>query len=346
MSKSKTMLRVLCVVLSLVMALSVGGVKAQAADEKPSKCVSSNTFDVSNVSIGLTISELKQKVLNDVDPTFSDQGGKETIHTLTVNEAGSIVAYVQQTGGWADFGFFCNRNIEKENTFYYTYEKSDVALVDYINFPVDKGTTIYMGGYWHKKNRQFGYIDFIPASKMIKLDYCAEDENGKNVFYIKNINDSIDHTDVVAFDGAKTAKEVNENLINFEYAGSSTEDGAKVTLGKQGIYTLAVTVYTEDGSQILFSFNVNTKDYLNISSTKIDNPISILANTNVIVGKAAPGATVYVKIGKKEYSGKVDENGFYRIITASLKEGKKVSIWQKVGKKSSKKLSVKVAKGD
>ena len=75
---------------------------------------------------------------------------------------------------------------------------------------------------------------------------------------------------------------------------------------------------------------------------KIDTPYSILAGTNVIVGKADAGATVYVKQGKKTYSAVADSNGIYRVKTAKLGKGKSVKIWQKIGKTTSKKVTVKV----
>lgn len=76
---------------------------------------------------------------------------------------------------------------------------------------------------------------------------------------------------------------------------------------------------------------------------KVDTPISILANSNIVVGKAEAGAAVTVQYGKKKYTGTADEDGIYRIITAKLKKGKKVTIWQKVGNDTSEKVTVKVA---
>ena len=79
--------------------------------------------------------------------------------------------------------------------------------------------------------------------------------------------------------------------------------------------------------------------------SKPAKPISVLAKTNVVVGKAKPGATVYVQYNKKKYSAKADADGYYRIVTATLKKGNKVLIWQKLGSKTSGKLSVKVVAG-
>lgn len=76
--------------------------------------------------------------------------------------------------------------------------------------------------------------------------------------------------------------------------------------------------------------------------SKVDIPYSILAGTNVVVGKTEAGATVYVKQGKKTYSATADANGIYRIKTGKLSKGKSVKMWQKVGKSTSKKVTVKI----
>lgn len=74
----------------------------------------------------------------------------------------------------------------------------------------------------------------------------------------------------------------------------------------------------------------------------ITTPYSILAGTNVVVGKADPGAKVSVKYGKKTYTATADADGIYRVKTAKLKKGKSVTIWQTVDKQDSEKVTVKV----
>ena len=102
------------------------------------------------------------------------------------------------------------------------------------------------------------------------------------------------------------------------------------------VYLISV----EDNSK--GSKDSGSKDLSTDSNAEIDTPYSILADTNVVVGKAEAGATVNVKYGKKTYKATADENGIYRVKTAKLKKGKKVTIWQTVGKTSSEKISVKV----
>jgi hypothetical protein len=99
------------------------------------------------------------------------------------------------------------------------------------------------------------------------------------------------------------------------------------------------------GIRYIMSVKDSVKDSSQDSSdnaTGIETPYSILAGTNVVVGKADAGSTVNVKYGKKTYKATADENGIYRVKTAKLKKGKKVTIWQTVGKTSSEKISVKV----
>jgi Fe-S cluster assembly iron-binding protein IscA len=94
---------------------------------------------------------------------------------------------------------------------------------------------------------------------------------------------------------------------------------------------------------IRYKLSVNDSNEKGSKDTSNDvETYSILAGTNVVVGKAEAGATVNVKYGKKTYKATADENGIYRVKTAKLKKGKKVTIWQTVGKTSSEKISVKV----
>jgi hypothetical protein len=74
----------------------------------------------------------------------------------------------------------------------------------------------------------------------------------------------------------------------------------------------------------------------------ITSPYSILAGTNVVVGKADAGAKVSVKYGKKTYTATANSEGIYRVKTAKLKKGKSVTIWQTVNKQDSEKVTVKV----
>jgi len=96
------------------------------------------------------------------------------------------------------------------------------------------------------------------------------------------------------------------------------------------------------GLPYLLSVMDNSKDESSNLGESFSTPYSVLAGTNVVVGKAEAGATVNVKYGKKTYKATADENGIYRVKTVKLKKGKKVTIWQTVGKTSSEKISVKV----
>lgn len=77
-------------------------------------------------------------------------------------------------------------------------------------------------------------------------------------------------------------------------------------------------------------------------NSTLKTPYSVLAGTNVVVGKANAGATVNVTYGKKTYKATADSDGIYRVKTAKLKKGKKLTIWQTADKKDSEKISVKV----
>ncbi len=96
-----------------------------------------------------------------------------------------------------------------------------------------------------------------------------------------------------------------------------------------------------EGIRYILSAKDTTND---LAIGSLNKPYSILAGTNVVVGKAEAGATVYVKYGKKTYNAVADADGIYRVTTAKLSKGKSVKIWQKVGKTTSKKITIKVVK--
>lgn len=131
-----------------------------------------------------------------------------------------------------------------------------------------------------------------------------------------------------------------ENFESDEYSYSKgtviylkvTGSGGKNSNANGVRYILYVTDTVDNSSSVTKGDN----------ASKLDTPYSILAGTNVVVGKAEAGATVYVKYGKKTYNAVADSNGIYRVVTAKLTKGKSVKIWQKSGKTTSKKSTVKV----
>ena len=156
-----------------------------------------------------------------------------------------------------------------------------------------------------------------------KFQSTSADSNG---FYVAIYMDD---------DGMLSNKLEGNGFATREYTSKeySYEKGTVIYINISGIdkgirYRLTVTDSAE-------SISTDTTD-------KLDTPYSILAGTNVVVGKAEAGATVYVKQGKKTYSATADANGIYRIKTGKLSKGKSVKMWQKVGKSTSKKVTVKI----
>ena len=166
-------------------------------------------------------------------------------------------------------------------------------------------------------------------------------------FYIKSleINDSrfwlgiyVEDTDgILQQKGAWRIQDGADGFTSEELGGYSK--GTKIYLNVTNAYGSGT------GVRYIIAANDSVKNSTSDTNTegKLDIPISVLANSNIVVGKAEPGATVTVQYGKKKYTGTADDEGIYRIITAKLKKGKKVIIWQKVGSATSDKTTVKVA---
>ncbi len=118
----------------------------------------------------------------------------------------------------------------------------------------------------------------------------------------------------------------------------SYEKGTKVYVHVTNNYGYAT------GVRYILAVNDTIDHSSEAKIAKVEDPISILAGTNVVVGKAEPGATVSVKYGKKTYKAVADDNGYYRVKTAKMSDGKTAQIWQTIGKKSSDKVKIKVVK--
>ncbi len=174
--------------------------------------------------------------------------------------------------------------------------------------------------YEVKNNKPFSFYfksTGIGRSNRFKVAVYYEDKDG---VFQQVINDVIG-------DGADghTTKEL------------SFDKGTKV-------YVLVANGYDANGYRYILAVNDTIDHSSEAKIAKVEEPISILAGTNVVVGKAEPGATVSVKYGKKTYKAVADDNGYYRVKTAKLSSGKTAQIWQTVGKKSSDKVKVKVVK--
>ena len=337
--------KVMSLLLALCLVAGSAPISAGAA-EKPSKYLSSSSMDVNKCFIGLTEAEFNMKLNQDADPAVQmTSNGINMVTDITFSESGCLTfkAYVSD---WWDtiIGLYCDKEESKN---YIRQSKISTLTASY---PVDKESTVFQkcshpflsgagddtGAVW---------FIFVPMSQMIKMDYCEENEDGSYTFYVKNVADNIDHITVNAFNGLKTARDADAEKEQCDYYGISTETGAKVKLEKKGTYTLIVTVFTDDDSQMEFVQAVKTSDYAKKSAVKLKKPLAAFAGTKVVVGKADPGATVNCEYNKQKYQVTADDMGLYIIeLKDTLAKKKKIKLWQQVGKMKGASKSFTISK--
>ena len=356
MSKSKTMFRVLCVVLSLVMALSVGQIKTQA-EEKASKYLSSSTFDVNKAMVGLTEAQFNRKMEQDTPATAekTQKGEFDFDNNLTFSENGCLTykVYIASSdpSSYYDHYATCWVGMYTDNAETKQYAKDNADTLHYVqkSIPVDGDSTVFLkcnnALYQGGSGSIYVWLNFVPMSQMIKMDYCEENDDGSYTFYVKNVADNIDHSSVCAFVGDITAREAYLAKETSEIFSIPTDNGAKIKLPKKGTYTLLTTVFTDDNSQMEFVQVVKTADYAKKSAKTLGKPIAAYAGTKVVIGKADPGATVSCTFNKNTKTTTADDSGLYIIeLDKALKAKDKIVLWQKVGKMTGKKKTFKISK--
>ena len=145
-----------------------------------------------------------------------------------------------------------------------------------------------------------------------------------------------------AVEGTKSAAGCyNNNWLEGDYDSTNTDSVASILLPEAGEYTVMIETEYNSDCHNRFVYHINTKD-LTGESTKLESPISILAGTNVIVGKAEPGSMVYATYKNSDYSVKADANGVYRLKVKTLKKKKTVKMWQVVNGEKTAEGSFKV----
>lgn len=334
------MKRLLCIVLLLVIV--IGTVPANAKAPKISEYLETS-FDVYNVPIVDSYTEFKEMIdIKEIKPAIEDEGSS-ILYTITAKQNGCIVLYGKDT--YATNYYFSLFDITNKTT----YEIWGVYGDKYNGFPMRKGDKFALQG----KNGLTLYVGFIPENYIFQVDESKKNENGTLSFTFGNVygNDTV--LSIMASEKNYPTRQVITDDIKlpsyksttlYEYSSIATDKGdAVLTLPKAGNYTLTFRVKTKDNTIALSSMILDTTAYINPTLDMLEEPISAIMGTNVIVGYGEPYATVYVSYKNKKYSNECDKNGIYRIVlNKEMEKGVKFKIWQSNGKLTSKKASYRV----
>lgn len=317
-----------------VLVVSPRWAEAKESTKTIADYVSLSRGNVDNVVLASSDEDFKNQLEMGANPLFTPTNGRYFIgdFAVTFNEPGYLL--YRGSGSYGD-------------AYVKTYRDSSMSLLvkqlsvgknDYYDYmPVEAGTY-----YFSMYDLKSFYLGFVPASNMCNIKGTKQ-SNGSVYIDITSLDKKAKIT-AVAIDGTKSAANCyNDSWLEGDYDSTNTANVAKILLPEAGKYTVMVEIEYSSECHNRFVYHINTKD-LTGNSSKLETPISILAGTNVIVGNAEPGSTVYATYNSVDYCVKADKNGVYRLKVKSLKKNKTVKMWQVVNGKTTAEGSFKVVK--
>lgn len=336
MEKKFLKIWICCVSLLLGIILSNAiMVSAKSSEKSITSYVTLSYGDIEKVMLVSSYEDFKDKIEMGALPLFTPQKAYFNVDfSVTFNEPGYIL--LRGTGAYSDSLVDGRINVYRDSSktteVFGSNMKNDTK---YSNMPVEAGTY-----YFSLKDLKSFYFGFVPGSEKCSIKGTKQ-KNGRIYLDITSL-DKKAKIKATAVDGIKSAASCYNNYwLKGDYDSTNTDSVASILLPEAGDYT--VMIETEYGTEChnRFVYHINTMD-LTGDSSKLESPISILAGTNVIVGKAEPGSMIYATYNNTDYSVKTDANGVYRLKVKSLKKKKTVKMWQVVNGEKTAEGSFKV----
>ena len=331
--KKKTLKTLLCG-LALMMGIALSNaimVNAKSSEKSISSYASLSYGDVEKVILVSSLDDFKDKIEMGANPLFTPKGKIFDVDfSVTFNEPGYML--------FRGAGYYSSSYVKVYRDSSMTTNVLENKMGDntaYGYLPVEAGEY-----YFSLNDLQSFYLGFVPGSEKCSIKGTKQ-KNGRVYLDITSLDKKAKIT-ATAVDGTKSAAGLyNNSWLEGDYDSTNTDTVASILLPETGDYT--VMIETEYGSDChnRFVYHINTKD-LTGDSTKLETPISILAGTNVIVGKAEPGSMIYATYNNADYSVKTDANGVYRLKVKTLKKKKTVKMWQVVNGEKTAEGSFKV----
>lgn len=333
--------KLLCITLLLVMI--IGAIPVNAKETKINNYLETS-FDVYNVPIVDSYLEFKEMIDSDkVKPAIEDKNSI-TAYTVKAKKNGCLVLCRKQSG------HILLNDVKTKNTkqiakFDNVYSSNSSV---YHLIPMQKGDKISIDKSYAAD--MTAYIGYIPMENVTVIDESVKNTNGTLRFTFGNVyeNDTVLSIQATKKDISSSDILANDVLaykqnISYEVTSVSEDGDAILTLPEAGTYVLTIRLTMNDKSIAYQILTLDTDTYIVPTLDKLEEPISAITGTNVIVGFAEPFTTVYADYDGKTYNGKSDRNGIYRIVLSKdMKKGTKFKIWQKSDKLTSKKASYRV----
>ena len=326
----KTLLGCLAMIICVTLSNTIM-VNAKTTEKSISNYASLSYGDIEKVILVSSLDDFKDKIEMGAVPLFVPKNTCFDVDfSVTFNEPGYIL--LRGTGNYSGSYIRAYRDSSKTTN---VLDNKLGSSTSYSYMPVEAGTY-----YFSLYELKSFYLGFVPGSEKCSIKGTKQ-KNGRVYLDITSLDKKAKIT-ATAVDGTKSAASLyNNSWLKGDYDSTNTDNVASILLPEAGEYT--VMIETEYGSDChnRFVYHINTKD-LTGKSTKLDSPISILAGTNVIVGKAEPGSMVYATYNNADYSVKTDANGVYRLKVKTLKKKKTVKMWQVVNGEKTAEGSFKV----
>lgn len=330
----KKFVKVLLCCMALLFGVTLSNaimVNAKSSEKSISSYASLSYGSVENVILVSSLDDFKDKIEMGAVPLFIPTASCFDVDfSVTFNEPGYMLF---RGTGYNSASYVKVYRDSSKTTNVLGNEMGNKTAYSYM--PVEAGTY-----YFTMNDMKSFYLGYVPGSEKCSFKGTKQ-KNGKVYLDITSLDKKAKIT-ATAVDGTKSAANCyNNSWLKGDYDSTNTDSVARILLPESGDYT--VMIETEYGSDChnRFVYHINTKD-LTGDSTKLESPISILAGTNVIVGKAEPGSMVYATYNKADYSVKTDANGVYRLKVKTLKKKKTVKMWQVVNGEKTAEGSFKV----
>lgn len=334
--------------ITLLLAIVIGTIPVSAKSKTKSEKINDyleTSFDVYNVPVVNSMIEFKEQLsAGDVKTAIYDTSKTKTPYIITAKKNGCLLIYCSD--GYYDITDVHNKNeqmIENRVSCHddYGYKMIPIRKKDKIAFTYNTGTSLKM------------YIGFVPEEKIFNIDESAKNTNGTLGFKFGNVyaNDTV--LSVYAVNKEYSTKDILINDIlpksyinkTFAYDCSSVAEGndSILTVQKNGTYTVTVRL-SMNGTDIAYdTFILDTDKYISPMLDVVEEPISAVTGTNIIVGYAEPFCTIYIEYDGKKYEGIANRKGIYKIkLKKDMKEGVAFKIWQSNDKLTSKKAKYRV----
>ncbi|MBR4344018.1 MAG: hypothetical protein IKP88_15195 [Lachnospiraceae bacterium] len=319
--------KIICITLLII--LVIGTIPISAKSKVKSETIDDyleTSFDVYNIPIVDSYYEFSTMKDNDeIKPAIEDTSkSTKNIYTIKAKKNGCLTVYSKDSFKIYDLS-----------------TKDTTMLKDYMNggynIPIRKNDILAISV--QSSYNLTVYIGFVPEEKIFCIDESVKNKNNTLTFTFGNVYGQGTTLSVYASKKKlSTATVLAKDILQPDYNKSisydctsilNDEGDAVLTLPERGEYTIVMMSEIKGKIFSRLTFILDTDKYIEPKLDALEEPISAVKGTNIIVGYAEPYNTVYVEYDGKKYEGVANRKGIYKIVLKKdMKEGVAFKIWQ------------------